>query len=53
MPPLVTVRTYFVDTIFTNEPDQISSTSAPKVPCIPWEYGDSFGELLESPNNCL
>ena len=30
LPPLVTVRTYFVVTIFRNEPDQLSNTSAPK-----------------------
>ena len=49
-PPLVTVRTYFVVAIFISEPDQLSITSAPKVPCIPCEF-DSFSKLLESPNN--
>ena len=52
-PPLVTVRNYFFVTIFINEPDQLSIASAPKVPCIPCEFDDSFSKLLEFPNNCF
>ena len=45
-PPLVTVRNYFVVAIFINEPDQLSLTSAPKVPCFLCEFDDSFSKII-------